>query len=294
MIKIAMVNRWIISLTLGVEYLIKSIDFDKDGDLDRVVSSAAYTGEELILFENKKGSFEHLLSDWNFTIDGVQILENILKGDDNHSFSITTFFPDRGVNMRTHYIKIENSQLIVSKTMYFIQIWQERKTYICEVDQNYELGKNALEMGLYNHIDENLDKDKECIVLENYPVSAKDYLELIQNGVPFQYLGEGHYSNLLSTHPLNDKSLLDYNNLAFYLEKKGAYTEALFILEKICALYPDRTVAYINIGDSYYGLGEIDKSLESYIKYKEKMEEKGAASKIPKRIINILKKHSAL
>ncbi|WP_053007637.1 tetratricopeptide repeat protein [Pragia fontium] len=80
---------------------------------------------------------------------------------------------------------------------------------------------------------------------------------------------------------INNVDLEKYNNIAYYLEQSGNYDEAILILEKIIKQYPKRTVAYINLGDAYWGRGERNKSRIYYKKYIEQMSGKGKSNRIP-------------
>jgi len=90
--------------------------------------------------------------------------------------------------------------------------------------------------------------------------------------------------------PLTLKSLDCYNNIAYYLEQSGHYDESIYILQKIVNDYPDRVVAYLNIGDSYWGNNEKEEAKESYKKYIDLMKNQGKnMSKIPQRVYERIK-----
>ena len=80
---------------------------------------------------------------------------------------------------------------------------------------------------------------------------------------------------------LTKKNLTIYNNIAYYLQKAGANEEAIYLLEKIIERFPDRTVAYYNIGDAYWDIGEKQKAIKAYTTYIEQMCNKGLQKKIP-------------
>ncbi|WP_378184178.1 tetratricopeptide repeat protein [Aquimarina sp. SS2-1] len=85
------------------------------------------------------------------------------------------------------------------------------------------------------------------------------------------------------------EAITQYNDIAYYLEQAKAYEEAVFLLEKIVEEVPDRTVAYINLGDAYWGLDEKEKAKEAYKTYVDQMKTKGKEAKIPKRVLKRLK-----
>ena len=75
------------------------------------------------------------------------------------------------------------------------------------------------------------------------------------------------------------------NNQAFALEKIGANEESKILLEEITSQFPDRIVAYLNLGDVFWKLNEKDKAKENYNQYISLMKsQKKDLSKIPKRV----------
>ena len=85
---------------------------------------------------------------------------------------------------------------------------------------------------------------------------------------------------------LNSKNINKFNDLAYFLEQteKGDAL-AIYLLEKIIKEFPNRTVAYINLGDAYWGLGEKVKAKEAYKTYIDQMKTKGKESKIPEVVL---------
>jgi len=90
---------------------------------------------------------------------------------------------------------------------------------------------------------------------------------------------------LLYYNEMSPKNLTTYNNIAYYLQKAGANKEAIYLLEKIIKKFPNRTVAYYNIGDAYWELGEKEKARKAYSTYIEQMCHKGLQKKIPKKVL---------
>ena len=89
----------------------------------------------------------------------------------------------------------------------------------------------------------------------------------------------------LQNIPLSHKIVTTYNNIAYYLQKAGANKEAAYLLEKIIEKFPDRTVAYYNLGDAYWALGEKQKAIKAYTTYIEQMRHKSLQKKIPKVVL---------
>jgi len=85
---------------------------------------------------------------------------------------------------------------------------------------------------------------------------------------------------------IEKSNLPTYNNIAYYLQKAGSNKEAVYLLEKIIAKYPNRTVAYYNLGDAYWALGDKKKARKAYTTYTEQMCDAGKQKRIPKVVID--------
>ena len=88
---------------------------------------------------------------------------------------------------------------------------------------------------------------------------------------------------------LSKRNLVTYNNIAYYLEKEGNYKESALLLEKIISKYPDRTVAYINLGDAYWGMNEKAKAKIAYETYIKQMKVNCKENRIPKKVLERVK-----
>jgi len=90
------------------------------------------------------------------------------------------------------------------------------------------------------------------------------------------------FKKYLPEKPIEKKTLTPYNNIAYYLQKAGANEEAVYLLEKILEKFPKRTVAYYNLADAYWALGEKKKAVKAYKTYIKQMKAKGKEKRIPK------------
>lgn len=104
--------------------------------------------------------------------------------------------------------------------------------------------------------------------------------------LPIKYLESDFYT---LADEMNVKNVRFYNDIAYYLEKGSNYVESIYILEKVIEKYPNRTVAYINLGDAYWGLEEKDNASQAYQKYIELMKASGKECKIPQRVYDQIK-----
>jgi len=91
---------------------------------------------------------------------------------------------------------------------------------------------------------------------------------------------------VLSTLQLDRSTVTHYNNIAYYLEQAGHYDSAIHLLEKIVKDFPDRVVAYINLGDAYWGLEQHTEAREAYQAYIRLMRESNREQRIPQRVFD--------
>ncbi|MBU3915894.1 tetratricopeptide repeat protein [bacterium] len=93
----------------------------------------------------------------------------------------------------------------------------------------------------------------------------------------------------LNHYPIQEDNVDKYNDFGFFLEQSGRYKEAIDLLQKVVKAFPNRTVAYINLGDSYFGANNIEQAKQAYQKYVDLIKKTGKQKKIPKRVYNRLK-----
>jgi tetratricopeptide (TPR) repeat protein len=74
------------------------------------------------------------------------------------------------------------------------------------------------------------------------------------------------------------------NDLGFLLGEAGYYQESIELLNAVIARNPTRTVAYLNLADSYWGLKDKKPAAQAYKQYATLMTGAGKASKIPVRV----------
>ncbi|OEK08564.1 hypothetical protein A8C32_03695 [Flavivirga aquatica] len=95
-------------------------------------------------------------------------------------------------------------------------------------------------------------------------------------------------SHIIDIVAINESNVSMYNDIAYYLEQSKACGAAIFLLKKIIVKFPNRLVAYINLGDAYWSIGDNKKAKNAYKKYFELMKSKEKESKIPKRVFDRL------
>ncbi|MGQ9705752.1 MAG: hypothetical protein ACUVWP_01945 [bacterium] len=78
------------------------------------------------------------------------------------------------------------------------------------------------------------------------------------------------------------------NDYGFFLEQAGEVGDAIYILNAVVMLSPDRVVAHLNLGDAYLKCRNKEKARSEYLKYIKIMTEKGLIKEIPERVwINV-------
>ncbi|AZB08165.1 hypothetical protein EG344_04485 [Chryseobacterium sp. G0162] len=176
--------------------------------------------------------------------------------------------------------------------------WYLYKTSISTVDDdfipNITMDMNNLSNSIDNKTADNNDiynkdiKESKENSLSNFSKSlvllksaSKTNALNKQNTIDIETIAEWLYFN-----PLNENNLNDYNDIAYY----NAYTKdgnlsSIFLLKEIIEKYPNRVVAYLNLGDSYWTFDNKEKAKEAYLKYIDLMKsQKKDTSKIPQRV----------
>ena len=101
----------------------------------------------------------------------------------------------------------------------------------------------------------------------------------------FKYSYEDLYL-LIKNIPITEANLDKYNNLAFYIAQiKDGNFEGIYLYNEILKRFPNRVVAYLNLADSYWAIGNQKLAKENYKKYVELMKSQNKdLKKIPKRV----------
>jgi len=203
----------------------------------------------------------------------------------NYEFDLSLY----KYEFKQHHLIFKNENILMTKAFRFYS------------DRNEEaiFGKRFEENTVYSY-DEIDNLNSEFIKLihfnnfqdEKYVQNINEYFDTIKKTFINQKYdilrlrGNSLVLNLSFKNVGLKDALIKYNDIAYYLEQSGAYEEAIFILEKIIKEFPNRTVAYINLGDAYWGLGEKEKAKEAYKTYIKQMKASGKENKIPKHILD--------
>jgi len=74
------------------------------------------------------------------------------------------------------------------------------------------------------------------------------------------------------------------NDYGFFLEQSGDYEKAIDVLYGVLTLDPGRMVAYLNLADALWELGEYHNAVDQYLVYKQMMEALNLEQDIPARV----------
>ena len=146
-----------------------------------------------------------------------------------------------------------------------------------------------------NHPDPDWDWDDNLFLGENFRTLAdKNARSIDREAVKFfQQKKLDAALALLQTNaatlPLRSSTLPLFNDYGYFLEQANRSLEAIPVLEKVVAFAPERTPAYLNLGDAYAKAGETEKAKVNYQKYVDLMEKSGKGTKVPSRIRSFLK-----
>lgn len=75
------------------------------------------------------------------------------------------------------------------------------------------------------------------------------------------------------------------NDLGFLFEQAGHPAEAAELLQHIIRKHPGRVVAYLNLADAYWAMGQREQAREAYGQYHGKMLANGKQARIPSRVM---------
>lgn len=113
--------------------------------------------------------------------------------------------------------------------------------------------------------------------------SLIEFREYIKNNKNFD-VDESRIDWYINRYNIDQKNVSIYNDIAFYLGEGHNYNSSLYILKKIIKIYPNRIVAYLNIADVYWEIGNKDHAKVYYQEYISRMGKIGKKSIIPKRV----------
>lgn len=132
-----------------------------------------------------------------------------------------------------------------------------------------------------------MKKTKEIMITADECISTPTPVELLDK---VKKNIKADVKQTVSCYPLSDENIDKYNDTAYYLQQFGENNEAIKLLKLIIDEAPDRVVAYINIADSYWKIGNKGLAKKNYQKYISLMKNQSKDMKrIPQRVYDRIK-----
>lgn len=197
----------------------------------------------------------------------------------------------RGNYKEEYFLNFLKDELYLDKVIYTYDNYldPDRKKDICSIKENIRL------IDIYNNNlsiasmpDFSIREDKCNITYDLNNVTLNNITIRIKNDNKDGFSMVSRYKAILKQIPISNKTLTQYNDIAYYLQQANANEEAIFLLEKIIEKYPNRIVAYLNLADSYIGINNKEEAKQNYEKYVNLMKQNNKDEKIPKRVLEFL------
>ncbi|WP_300689023.1 tetratricopeptide repeat protein [Chryseobacterium sp.] len=220
----------------------------------------------------------------NFELPEITALINTKIGYSN-PYEITVYYiGDRG--------------LYSTITIFYKKGWYIRNVNFynpcqeCQ-EQNFKILTKSMNIPVKNIDSEMLDIDSKGFksltffdqqgVVKPYKDLKKLYADVSSYPLLANSFNESVISDFKKKFALSLSNLDDYNNVAYRLAENGNQKGAIELLQQIINKFPTRAVAYLNIADSYWNIGEKEKAKVNYKKYLSLMKyQKKDLKKIPK------------
>lgn len=271
-----------------LHYFIKDIDLNKDGRLDRVVASRPEYGNDIFFYIKKSDGYELVLKGDGFSEDGGNRLIDISPlNDGSDVLRIITSSTYSQVDYIVSYI---NHSFMLDKTIikYTYPMDMDNRNDFCIVQQNLNLSevihnKIPLKMG-----PDEVYRDQKCELKFNVSVGLDQMIDRIKTDAINSFNTTQRYAAFIDKYPITVETLRQYNDIGFYLQQRGSNQESIFLLKKIIDIFPNRTVSYINLGDSYWDFNDKNNAKNAYKHYILLMKKAGKESKVPPRIFERL------
>lgn len=236
------------SVIVDSSYKIWDIDIDKDGIKDKIACDME--GDDLLFYVKKNNSYVNVFHGDNFNSDGLFFVFKIKSYvEDDNVLYIKSFFGGAGGLSIERFFTYKNGKWQLSKSITNSSTFSEIK--ICFIDYLSQA------------------KQEVCFSKKDRVYKENDLIfETIKNIKSKDFLSTKEYLYcLLNEVPLSKKNCILYDNLAFELGKSSKNEEAIYLSKKILMFSPHRAVAYLNIADYYWAMGNKEFARKNYKKY---------------------------
>lgn len=120
-----------------------------------------------------------------------------------------------------------------------------------------------------------------------YFSEAEEAVNILVTGYPWYrafYDSAAFHASVLEPYATIGEFTAIANDYGFFLEQAGRCEEAVEVLGAVLALDPARTVAYLNLADALWELGDRANAVNSYLTYAERMKQVRLEEQIPERV----------
>jgi len=100
----------------------------------------------------------------------------------------------------------------------------------------------------------------------------------------YQYSPDEHID-----YKISKSNVVFVNDIGYFLEQANALDAAEVFISKVIEIFPDRMVAYLNLGDVYQKKKNPSLALSNYQTYVSLMHKRGLEKKIPQHVTDFLK-----
>lgn len=251
-----------------------AIDINNDSTVDKI----EMIDKKLYFYLNTGDGYDLVTNISDFSSDGGYLLNSISLDSDllklNYSFLNSN---SQELDVYLSY----NGDLNLSK---ITEIHRFPFDYDNRVDYcTKNINKNLDNKVIYeNNI---LDFSKvECVHEYEIIDSLGDFIKRAKDDTKDKLILVSRYKKLIEVYPLTKENEYMYNNLGYFLYKRGMYKESIYVLDSVINYDNKRVVAFLNIADSYWSDGQKAKANKYYANYLELMKSTGKENKVPKYI----------
>lgn len=144
-------------------------------------------------------------------------------------------------------------------------------------------GDRSVSLNYYPAKYQGLLKELNSIPAKDYDLLAKAFSADDARMFTADVSGDQYAEN-----GINIKNMVTANNIGYFLEQANALAPAAVFLQKVIEKFPDREVAYFNLGDLFLKKKDARAAAVNYNTYINLMKERKLEQKIPKRVTDFV------
>ena len=251
-----------------------TVDINNDGSLDKIEK----VDKELYFYLNTVDGYNLLVNISDFSFDGGYELTSI--SSDSYFLKLKYGFLNSNTQELDVYLTY-NGALYLSKIteIHRFPFDYDNRVDYCTKNINKKLDDRVT---YENNI---LDFSKvECVHEYEIIDSLGDFIKRAKDDTKDKLMLVSRYKKLIEVYPLTKENEYIYNNLGYFLYKRGMYKESIYVLDSVINYDNKRIVAFLNIADSYWSDGQKNKANKYYANYLYLMKSTGKENKVPKYV----------